>query len=790
LQFECLEERQLLTVGPVGPEFLVNTHITQLQGSPSVAAAESGEFVIAWQSSYQDGDSFGIYAQRYDASGTAQGAEIRVNTHTTNAQLRPTVAMDDDGDFVIVWEGIGQDGDSSGVFGQRYSATGTPVGSEFQVNVFTTQSQYTPTVAMDDSGNFVVTWVSFGQEAVTWGVYGRRYAADGTALGNEFRINSTTTGILSFPDIAADQAGNFVVAWQRDAPGSANDGIFARRYTAAGTALGSEFHVSTATSGVQANVSLAMDNSGGFLIAWESSPQDGSMSGIYARRYDAAGVAQGGEFLVNTYTTEAQSAPTVAIDADGEFAIAWSSNGQDGDATGVHLQRFDAAGLPADPELQVNTYTTGSQQLPAIAFTSAGQFVIAWESEAQDGSDYGIYAQRFAAASNTPPVADAGGPYAILEGSSLTLDASASFDNDVGDSLSYSWDINGDSIFGDAFGVAPILTWDDLLTLGVNDGDTVWSNVRVAVDDGNVTVISTATTLLVSNAAPAASLIGPSFGVRGQPRSYSLVAIDPSPADQLLPFTFEIDWDGNGSIDETVIATSGTQVTHVFAAAGTFNVGVRATDADGGTSTSSLLPVVISAFAVQTDPNQIGVNDLHWGGTTGTDAYGFIPGFAFKQAENNQFFGNPQIVFLPAFNGKLYVYGQGSSDLIFADVLTIPVVAFGGDGDDVVVGGRGNDTLEGGNGNDIVFGGTLTTDGDDWLTGGAGNDLLIGHWGADTLYGGSGSDLLVAGALEFLNLPLAIYSIQSEWLSGRPLATKVDNILGTGSGPRNNIDSR
>src|SRR5207245_9925455 len=62
---------------------------------------------------------------------------------------------------------------------------------------------------------------------------------------------------------------------------------------------------------------------------------------------------------------------------------------------------------------------------------------------------------------NQRPVADAGGPYTINEGDSLTLDASSSTDPD-GDPLSYSWDVNGDGIYGDATGVSPTLTWSQL----------------------------------------------------------------------------------------------------------------------------------------------------------------------------------------------------------------------------------------------------------------------------------------------------------------------------------------
>ena len=63
---------------------LVNTFTTSNQNNPAVAIDADGDFVVTWQSSDQDGDGNGIYAQRYNASGVAQGSEFLVNTFTTS----------------------------------------------------------------------------------------------------------------------------------------------------------------------------------------------------------------------------------------------------------------------------------------------------------------------------------------------------------------------------------------------------------------------------------------------------------------------------------------------------------------------------------------------------------------------------------------------------------------------------------------------------------------------------------------------------------------------------------
>ena len=93
-----------------------------------------GNFVVAWQSNAQDGDSYGVYAQRYNSAAVAQGAEFQVNTYTTNSQRDPSISMDGDGDFVIAWDSFGQDGYFDGIYAQRYNAAGVVQGAEFQVN--------------------------------------------------------------------------------------------------------------------------------------------------------------------------------------------------------------------------------------------------------------------------------------------------------------------------------------------------------------------------------------------------------------------------------------------------------------------------------------------------------------------------------------------------------------------------------------------------------------------------------------------------------------------------------
>ena len=214
---------------PLGTTFRVNTWTTGSQTDASVAADPSGNFVVAWQSPGQDGFGSGVFGQRFAGSGVPLGPEFRVNTYTTGNQGGPAVATDSSGNFVVVWHSTGQDGDIDGVFGQRYASSGAPLGPEFRVNTFTTNYQRNPSVAADASGNFVVTWHGVGPGSEI-GVSGQRYDSSGTPLGAEFRVNTYTPFNQAQPSVAADPTGDFVVVWRSAVQDGSGEGVFGQRY--------------------------------------------------------------------------------------------------------------------------------------------------------------------------------------------------------------------------------------------------------------------------------------------------------------------------------------------------------------------------------------------------------------------------------------------------------------------------------------------------------------------------------------------------------------------------------
>jgi len=381
---------------PAGAEFQVNSHSTSGQRYPAAASDADGSFVVVWDSYGQDGYSYGVFGRRFNAAGFPQGSEFQVNSYTLGWQRHPKVASDANGNFVVVWQTCGpwggscQDGNAYGVFGQRFNAGGLAQGSEFQVNSYTTGNQIWPAVASDASGSFVVVWVSVGQDGSGGGIFGRRFNAAGLPQGSEFRVSSYTTGNQDFPAVASDANGSFAVVWENYWD------VFGQRFNPSGLPEGGEFQVNSYTTGFQGRPAVATDSSGTFVVVWVSVGQDGSGGGIFGQRFSAGGLPQGPEFQVNSYTTSHQSVPSVASAANGNFVVVWESYGdQDGNSGGVFGQRFNASGVTQSSEFQVNSYSTGPQIWPAAASDATGNFVVAWHSIGQDGSSYGIFGQRF-----------------------------------------------------------------------------------------------------------------------------------------------------------------------------------------------------------------------------------------------------------------------------------------------------------------------------------------------------------------------------------------------------------
>lgn len=347
---------------------------------------------------------------------------------------------------------------------------------------------------------------------------------------------------------------------------------------------------------------------------------------------------------------------------------------------------------------------------------------------------------------NQAPVFAAVAPIEVNEAGSLNVTVTATDSDSPAQSLTYSLGTNAPS------GLAINATTGEITWLAPDSsGEDLYLVTVIATDNGSP-AMSGETTLeiTVQNVAPTADVTGPTLTAIGMNQQFVLTANDPSSADQAAGFTFDIDWDGDGAVDQTVEGQSGASVTHQFATAGQHQVIVTATDRDGAVSSTDTLTVNVlaQAFAqLLPDPTQPGAQLLFVAGTPQADQLNIsrLSSGLLRVAAGSRRLGD-----FASVNRVLVEAGNGNDRVLVGSTVTIPVELNGGDGNDSLTGGAGNDRLIGGIGNDTLRGGNnndtlLGGDGTDSLFGETGNDVLLGDLGNDTLSGGNGDDIIDGG---------------------------------------------
>jgi hypothetical protein len=247
---------------------------------------------------------------------------------------------------VVAWHGFDPATTTYNIHAQRFGADGAPMGEEVRVNAVGASigSLVEPAIIGLAGGGFVVSWAARDPATGSNEVHARRYGADGAAGGGDFRVNTTTANDQSGPAVAAFADGGFAVAWQSHDPAVRNNDIHARRFAADGTAVGGEFRANAAAAENQYEPAIAAVSDGGFVVAWAGhDPTSGYR--IEARRFGSDGQAIDGDFRVGAVGTAADREFGARISglANGGFVVSWAA--EDFPALDSRVQRF---ALPPD----------------------------------------------------------------------------------------------------------------------------------------------------------------------------------------------------------------------------------------------------------------------------------------------------------------------------------------------------------------------------------------------------------------------------------------------------------
>ena len=343
---------------PMFSQIIADFKVNDMQGSsdqfyPSISLDGKGNFVIAWSDGRNE--DRGIFAQRFSSEGAAIGPNFKVNDGEVLGNWGwPRIASDSIGNFVITW---GDERNFEGdVFAQRYSSEGLALGDNFRVNDDNSDKrQYDPEIATDYNGNFVITW--YDTRNGGYDVYAQRYLSNGTALGDNFKVNDgDPRGFHDGPSISTDGTGNFVITWTESRKYDFD--IYAQRYSSDGAALSGNFKVNSLEFGDQDNPSISSDSNGNFIITWLTPAGANDGYDVYAQRYLSDGTALGDNFKANDGDQGLELwGPSVSTDSNGNFMIYWN-DGLFRDTSTIFAQRYSNNGSRIGNNFRITTTGT------------------------------------------------------------------------------------------------------------------------------------------------------------------------------------------------------------------------------------------------------------------------------------------------------------------------------------------------------------------------------------------------------------------------------------------------
>jgi len=374
-------------------ETQVNEFTAGSQDNSTVSSSEFDQYIIVWESYLQDGSKNGIYAKIYNDNNEILLEEFLVNNHVVNHQQNPFAKSVSD-NFVIVWESYHQDGSYFGIYSKIVDKFGVTIKDEFLVNTYTDGSQKNASIAIINNG-FIVCWESNNQDGSGYGIYAQRFDVYGNFLGGEFQVNNNVLHD-QYNVVITTSGEGFIAAWISDHPDNGLGGIFFKKYSTDLDIVISETQINNLSTVNVSGLSVVNFDNDRFVIAWES-PNAENSSGldIHLQIFNSDGSKFGTELLLNNYTISTQKSIDLTVLNNGNIVSTWSSRYQDGSGYGIFSKILNQNNEIIVDEFQVNSYTAGSQLNPSISELSSGGFVISWESNNQDGGNYGVYSQIF-----------------------------------------------------------------------------------------------------------------------------------------------------------------------------------------------------------------------------------------------------------------------------------------------------------------------------------------------------------------------------------------------------------
>ncbi len=364
----------------------ISNDLNSDQLDPDIGQADNGDWAGVWE---EDNDNNGIYhlfARGFDSDGNVRFAKTIVNTVGVNSinAVNPSMAMRPDGKFVLAWQS-----GTTEIKMRSYNADGTPTGAAEQVVTSVTGpgTVTNPDVAVDNAGNFIVVWADDADGNGLFEIRARGFNASNVPRFAAKTINTVAAGQQVNPVIAMAGNGNYVVAWEDDSSGTWDLGM--RGFLANEAERFSQIFANATTVGEQISPDIAMDDTGRFVVVWEDDADLNSSYQIKARGFTPVGAELFSERTVNVISTGNQINPAVDMDSLGNWYPVWEDNGVSGsgyqmmsNAYNITGSRLNAADIRVNPVTAV-THKFGPEvrKNPVVSAHKSGRYLVVWADD-------------------------------------------------------------------------------------------------------------------------------------------------------------------------------------------------------------------------------------------------------------------------------------------------------------------------------------------------------------------------------------------------------------------------
>ncbi len=370
-------------------DFQVNENIGSCQQDQTAAAQLAhGGFVVVWRD-YRNSDG-DIYVQKFNKDGTRNGGNVKVDRAAPGINCsNPDIIGDPKGGFTVIWE---QPGDNAyNIMCRRFDMFGSPTMEPFVLKVDSqSPGEKLPVIAGDRKGGFIVAWQDKRND--NGDIYCQRYDSTAAPIRDNFFVNDDNVGegTQSFPAIASDAEGGFIIVWQDNRAGFQNR-TFAQRYDKNGRTVGFNFCVDETLSGPeQWSPAVSFAPSGEYVIVWKNGTQENL--DIIGKRYNADDTPAGDYFYVTQDSSAArQFNPSVAHDETGAFVVVWQDdrNGQNE----IYFRAFQADGTAMSESRRIDDNLHAAHHFsPQVLSTASGELLITWDDRRSGLGD--IFAQH------------------------------------------------------------------------------------------------------------------------------------------------------------------------------------------------------------------------------------------------------------------------------------------------------------------------------------------------------------------------------------------------------------